>query len=92
MAKKNEARTAADAAGFEKLMAEAEELAARIESGELPLEESMAAYSRGVANLKACAEMLKGAEEKVKLLLEKDGVLGLGDMDVEGLEDGEDEE
>ena len=44
-----------------------------MESGELPLEESLAAYKRGVALVKAAHARLSAAEEQVRVL--EDGVL-----------------
>lgn len=88
-------------AGFEELLAEAEALAERMEEGGLTLDQSLAAYEKGVANLRLCAGLLREAEEKVKLLLEEDGAFRLADLDddedecgirespnFEGLEDG----
>ncbi len=67
MAKKESDRTEAS---FEDLLAEAEALAGRMEEGGLSLEQSIAAYEKGVENLRRCSAMLRGAEEKVKVLLE----------------------
>ncbi len=66
---------------FEQLLAEAESIAEKIEDGGLPLEESIKAYEKGVHNLKRCAELLRGAEAKVKELIEKDGSFTLEDLD-----------
>jgi exodeoxyribonuclease VII small subunit len=50
---------------FEAALAELERVVARLESGEVPLEESIALYARG-AELKAhCEEKLKAAEARV---------------------------
>lgn len=68
-------------AGFEELLAEAEALAGRMEEGGLTLDESLAAYEKGTANLRRCAALLREAEEKVKVLLEEDGVFRLTDLD-----------
>lgn len=51
---------------FEEAMAELEAVVARLEQGEVPLEDSIKLYERG-ANLKAhCDARLKAAEEKVE--------------------------
>lgn len=77
---------------FEELLAEAEGLAERMEDGGLSLDQSIAAYEKGVANLRRCSGMLKAAEEKVKLLLEDGaGAFRLEDLDADGDADGEDE-
>ena len=73
---------------FEELLAEAEGLAERMEEGGMPLEESMRAYEKGVDNLRRCAALLRGAEEKVKTLLEKNGTFRLEAQDIDA--DGDD--
>lgn len=78
MAKKIEAN---NVPSFEELLAEAEALAGKMEEGGLNLDESLQAYARGVDNLRRCAELLRAAEEKVKVLVEKDGAFRLDDLD-----------
>jgi exodeoxyribonuclease VII small subunit len=53
---------------FEQAMAEIEALVVRLEQGELPLEQALAAFERGVALTRACQEALAKAEQKVELL------------------------
>jgi exodeoxyribonuclease VII small subunit len=60
-------------AGFEQAMAELETIVARMESGELTLEQSLAAYKRGAALLHYCQLALKDAQQQVKVL--ESGVL-----------------
>ena len=55
---------------FEAAVAELEELVARMESGDLPLKESLAAYKRGAELLAYCQSALKDAQQQV-LVLEK---------------------
>lgn len=59
---------------FEEAMAELEGLVSRLESAQVPLEDSIALYDRG-AKLKAhCEARLKAAEEKVaQITLGPDG-------------------
>ncbi len=67
---------------FEALLRETEELVESLESGELSLEEALKKYEKGVANLRAGAELLERAEEKVKVLIEQSGGgLKLEDLD-----------
>jgi exodeoxyribonuclease VII small subunit len=54
---------------FEASMAELESVVARLEQGDVPLEEALAAFERGVALTRACQEALTGAEQKVEILL-----------------------
>src|ERR1017187_3170365 len=58
---------------FETAMRELEELVERLEQGELPLEESLAAFERGVMLTRCCQTALKDAEQKVEILLKKAG-------------------
>ncbi len=54
-------------------MQELEALVERLETGELPLEESLRAFERGVALTRTCQGALKEAEQKVEVLLKKAG-------------------
>ena len=58
---------------FETAMRDLEELVERLERGDLPLEESLAAFERGVLLTRACQTALKEAEQKVEILLRKAG-------------------
>ena len=63
---------------FERSLAELEELVARIEQGDLPLEESLRSFERGVELTRACQQALARAEQKVETLLARpDGSLEL---------------
>lgn len=53
---------------FEQRRARLEEIVSRLESGELPLEESLALYEEGVSLVRACMQELDDAEQKVKIL------------------------
>jgi exodeoxyribonuclease VII small subunit len=58
---------------FEVAMRDLEALVDRLEHGDLPLEESLAAFERGVMLTRACQTALKDAEQKVEILLKKAG-------------------
>jgi exodeoxyribonuclease VII small subunit len=58
---------------FETAMRDLEELVERLEQGDLPLEESLAAFERGVMLTRSCQTALKEAEQKVEILLKKAG-------------------
>ena len=49
-------------------MAELKQLVARVESGELPLNESVAAYQRGAELVKFCSTQLENVEAQIKVL------------------------
>ena len=53
---------------FETALAQLETLVAKMEDGEMPLEQSLAAYERGVALSKRCQSLLDAAEQQVKVL------------------------
>lgn len=53
---------------FETALAELETLVAAMEGGSLPLEQSLAAYRRGVELTRICQERLTQAEQQVKVL------------------------
>ncbi|GIX13780.1 MAG: exodeoxyribonuclease 7 small subunit [Paracoccaceae bacterium] len=53
---------------FEEAMAALEAVVEKLESGAVPLEESIALYERGAALRAHCEEKLKAAEEKVAII------------------------
>jgi len=55
-------------ASFEAALQELERIVQAMESGNAPLEESLASYERGMALLKQCQEALAGAEQKIRIL------------------------
>ncbi len=58
---------------FETALAELERLVEQMEQGDLSLDESLKQFERGVQLTRACQAALKNAEQKVQILLEKDG-------------------
>jgi exodeoxyribonuclease VII small subunit len=55
-------------ASFEVAMTELESLVARMEGGRLPLEESLAAYQRGVVLVRYCRDALGQVAQRVRIL------------------------
>ncbi|HLW11376.1 MAG TPA: exodeoxyribonuclease VII small subunit [Casimicrobiaceae bacterium] len=53
---------------FEAALSELEALVGRMESGELPLQQSLAAYKRGAELLAYCQAALKDAQQQVQVL------------------------
>ena len=53
---------------FETALAELEQIVQSMEGGQLPLEESIAAYRRGSALLKHCQHKLDDAEARIQIL------------------------
>lgn len=58
---------------FEKALQELEDIVHSMEAGEMPLEESLVAYQRGMGLLKHCQDQLGAAEQKIRVL--ENGVL-----------------
>ncbi len=56
---------------FEEALKQLEAVVAQLESKDLPLEESLQAYERGMALSQQCQTLLEQAEQKVKILTEK---------------------
>jgi exodeoxyribonuclease VII small subunit len=66
---------------FETAMRDLEQLVEQLEKGDLPLEESLAAFERGVMLTRSCQTALKEAEQKVEILLKKAGEPSVEDFD-----------
>lgn len=58
---------------FEQALAELEALVEKMEQGDLSLEESLQSFERGIQLTRSCQQALQEAEQKVQVLLEKDG-------------------
>lgn len=61
-------RAATPPKDYESALAELEAIVGEMESGELPLEASLAAYKRGAVLLNYCRQQLVEAEQQVRLL------------------------
>ena len=58
---------------FEEALKRLEQIVEELESGELPLEESMKQYEEGVHLSKLCAKRLEEAKKKIELLMKENG-------------------
>ena len=58
---------------FEEALAELEEQVRLLESGELSLEESLAAYKYGVELSKVCSDKLEAVKQEVEKIVVADG-------------------
>ncbi|MCK5355024.1 MAG: exodeoxyribonuclease VII small subunit [Methyloprofundus sp.] len=58
---------------FEDSLAELEQLVEQLEQGDISLEESLKTFERGVKLTRTCQKSLQEAEQKVQILLEKNG-------------------
>ena len=59
---------------FEKSLQQLEKIVARMESGELGLEESLQQFESGIKLAKSCQDTLANAELRVEQLIEKNGL------------------
>ena len=58
---------------FEKALAELESLVERLERGDVPLDEALRTFERGVALTRHCQACLQAAQQKVEILLKRSG-------------------
>lgn len=65
---------------FESAIENLESIVDDMEAGDLSLEEAMAQFEQGVKLTRDCHKALQQAEQKVKILLEKQGELELVDF------------
>lgn len=67
---------------FEAALRALEQAVERLESGELPLEESLVCFEQGVKSAARCRQLLKAVETRVELLLkDRDGGLAVEQLD-----------
>ena len=58
---------------FEQSLTELETLVAKLEQGDVPLEEALKTFERGVALTRQCQSALRNAQQKVEVLLARNG-------------------
>ncbi|MCO5102582.1 MAG: exodeoxyribonuclease VII small subunit [Burkholderiaceae bacterium] len=58
----------AEPASYESALEELEQLVARIESGQMPLEQLLSGYQRGAALLAYCRARLEAVQDQIKVL------------------------
>jgi exodeoxyribonuclease VII small subunit len=66
--KSSSAAPSASNPSFESALAELEKIVEAMEEGQMPLEQSLAAYKRGAELLKLCQTQLQDAQQQVKIL------------------------
>lgn len=70
-----------DTPDFERALAELESLVERLERGDLPLEEALKTFERGVELTRHCQSALKAAQQKVEILLKRGGKIAIEPFD-----------
>jgi len=58
---------------FEKALERLEQIVDQIESGKVPLEESIDKYAQGIELIKQCRSILESAERKIQVLAKGEG-------------------
>lgn len=58
---------------FEDSLKDLEEIVEQLEQGDISLEESLKSFEQGVKLTRTCQKALQEAEQKVQILLEKNG-------------------
>jgi exodeoxyribonuclease VII small subunit len=58
---------------FEQSLTELEALVAKLEQGDVPLEDALKAFERGVTLTRQCQGALRAAQQKVEILLARNG-------------------
>jgi exodeoxyribonuclease VII small subunit len=66
-------KTEAKIPEFEQALAELETLVERLERGDLPLDEALKTFERGVELTRHCQSALKAAQQRVEILLKRNG-------------------
>ena len=75
-----EKKDGAAKAGLEASLAELEELVRKLESGDLPLDQAVEMFAKGVKLGEACRKQIEEAETRVEMLLKKGGKVEPGPM------------
>ncbi|MBW8191804.1 exodeoxyribonuclease VII small subunit [Neiella marina] len=66
---------------FDDAMSELEHVVVELESGEIPLEQALKRFERGIALARTTRDKLDQAEQQVKILLSQDDQAALSDFD-----------
>jgi exodeoxyribonuclease VII small subunit len=73
VSKANQTAQNIDNLSFEEALKQLTELVGKLESGQLPLEESVAAFESGVQLSRRCEALLDHAEQRLQILNGQDG-------------------
>ncbi|MBM4216145.1 MAG: exodeoxyribonuclease VII small subunit [Gammaproteobacteria bacterium] len=68
---------------FEKSLAELEAIVEKLETGDLPIEESLKSFEKGIALTRDCQGALDAAQARVDILLKRDGAASLERFDAD---------
>ena len=84
-------------ASFEEQLAELEKVVEQLERGDLPLDQNVKLFERGVELSKACKAQLTDAESRIQVLIDprENGPVRTEDLEIEaeeGIEDGSEDD
>lgn len=65
---------------FETNLSDLEDLVEKLESGELDLEDALTLFEKGINLTRDCQKALSAAEQRVKVLVEKNGAAQLEEL------------
>ena len=68
---------------FEKAYASLKEATERLEAEEVDLETTLKEYARASALARHCANLLDEAEERIRVLIESEGIIQVEELDTE---------
>ncbi|KXI27415.1 exodeoxyribonuclease VII small subunit [Paraglaciecola hydrolytica] len=68
---------------FEQSMQELETIVSKMEQGDLPLEDALQNFERGIQLARLSQQKLKDAEQKVQILMSQNGQANLLDFDTD---------
>ena len=77
----NEASASEETLSFEQAYAELESIVAQMESAQMPLQTSLAAYTRGNFLLQHCQQSLAKVEQQVQILNERNQLISFTPVD-----------
>ncbi|MEQ1923844.1 MAG: exodeoxyribonuclease VII small subunit [Pyrinomonadaceae bacterium] len=73
---------------FETSLIELEEIVTKLEEGDLPLEESLELFEKGISLSRSCRERLTNAERRIEILIkDPDGGFTAEEMEPDSLRD-----
>ena len=71
---------------FETSLAELEQIVAKLEDGDLPLEESLEMFEKGIKLSRECRERLTKAERRIEILMKDvDGELTVAELNTDDM-------
>lgn len=75
-----------DSLSFEQSMQQLESIVTQMEQGELPLEQALEQFERGIQLARNSQLALKNAEQKIKILMQQNGQQSLEDFSADPAE------